>query len=267
MNVEQMAADLLDADLACRAMEGCDLAFDCIGLPMERMSDHVCTARSIAAAMVETGTRCVHISSFWAYVPIERLPLREDHPRVGGPLPVRLRREAEDILRDAGAAVVNLPDFYGPEVHSSILQQALVEAAAGKTVHWVGTPETPREYVYVPDAMKAAAELSLHPEAYGDRWIVPGSGPITMNRVLEIAGEDLGRSVRVRSAGPLVLRILSAFVKPLRAFLPLVPTYLAPISYDGSKLGRLVAEIPATPYETAIPRTLDRLKGEIVRRS
>ena len=47
---------------------------------------------------------------------------------------MRFRREAEDILVDAGAAIVNLPDFYGPEMHVSTLQQALVEAIAGKRI-------------------------------------------------------------------------------------------------------------------------------------
>ena len=51
---------------------------------------------------------------------------------------MRMRREAEDILQGAGAAVLNLPDFYGPEVHASILQRALEEAAAGKAVNWIG---------------------------------------------------------------------------------------------------------------------------------
>jgi hypothetical protein len=45
---------------------------------------------------------------------------------------VRFRRAPEDIPLDAGAAIINLPDFYGPEVHVSTLQQAVVEVVAGK---------------------------------------------------------------------------------------------------------------------------------------
>jgi hypothetical protein len=55
---------------------------------------------------------------------------------------VRFRREPEDILLDAGAAVVNLPDFHGPEVHVNTLQQALVEAVAGKRM--CGAPASAR---------------------------------------------------------------------------------------------------------------------------
>jgi nucleoside-diphosphate-sugar epimerase len=119
-----------------------------------------------------------------------------------------------------------------------------------------------REHVFVPDAMKAAAELALRPEAYGERWIVPTAGPISLRRVGDIVRRHLGREIRVRTAGLFTLRLLSLFVSDIRALLPLVPHYLGPIQYDGSKLRKLLGEIPATPYQEAIPRTLDWLAGK-----
>lgn len=259
LKIERVAADLLDAEATRRAIEDCDLVFDCIGFPMDRMADHPRTAKNIAGAIASTGARCVHVSSYWCYIPIQRNLVSEDHPRVDGGTPVRMRREAEDILLAAGAAVANLPDFYGPEVHTSTLQQGLIDAVAGRTVNWIGSIETLREYVYVPDAMKAVATLAFREEAYGGLWIVPGAGPITLRRVLEIAGRHLGRRLKARAAGPLMLRMVGLFVRRLREFMPMVPTYLAPISFDGSKLRALIGDIPVTPYEEAIPITLDWL--------
>ncbi len=259
LKVERVAVDLLDADATRRAIEGCDLVFDCIGLPMDRMADHPRTAKNIASAIASTGARCMQVSGYWAYIPIQRNPVSEDHPRVNGSTPARMRREAEDILLAAGGAVANLPDFYGPEVHTSTLQQALIDAVAGRTVNWIGSIETPREYVYVPDAMKAVAALALREEAYGGLWIVPGAGPIPLRKVLEIAGQHLGGRLKARAAGPLMLRMVGLFVRQLREFMPMVPTYLAPISFDGNKLRALIGDIPVTPYEEAIPITLDWL--------
>jgi len=56
-----------------------------------------------------------------------------------------------------------------------------------------------------------------------------------------------------------MLRIVSLFMRQLRAFMPMVPTYLAPIRFDGSKLRALIGDIPVTPYQEAIPITLDWL--------
>jgi hypothetical protein len=81
--------------------------------------------------------------------------MNESHPRIGGPPWVRYRREAEDVLCTAGAAILHLPDFYGPRVHVSTLQNALNEAASGKTVNWLGRTDVQREYIYVPDAMRS----------------------------------------------------------------------------------------------------------------
>lgn len=257
MAVERVAADALDAEATRRAVEGCDAVFDCIGLPLEHIGDHPRTARNAAAAARGAGARLVHVSSYWAYIPIVRVPLAEDHPRAGGGRIVEMRRSAEDIMREAGAAVVNLPDFYGPEVHLSILNRALEEAAAGKTVNWIGARGTPREHVYVPDAMRAVAELALHGEAYGERWIVPGAGPISLDGIVALAREHLGREVRARGAGPLALRLVALFSKDVRALLPLVPTYVAPIAYEGRRLRALIGAVPVTPYAKGIAATLD----------
>ncbi len=260
-DVDAVAADARDLDTIVAAVSDCDLVVDCIGLPAERMHLHPITARTIAAAVRGTGARCLQVSSFWSYLPINRLPLTEDHPREGGVAYVTLRREAEDILQQAGAAIVNLPDFYGPRVHASTLQQALTEAVAGKPMNWIGTTAPPREYVYVPDAMATVAALASRPEAYGERWIVPGAGPISGEEVAEIATDHLGYHVELRAAGRWMLWLVSLVSKPLRRFMPMVPYYSERIAYDGSKLHGLIGEQPVTPYDQGIPRTLDWLKG------
>src|SRR5690606_15977852 len=112
--------------------------------------------------------RCVLVSSYWSFMPLVGNPLNEDHPRQGGPEWARDRRTAEDTLREAGAAVVHLPDFYGPHVHTSTLQQPLMEAAAAKTMRWIGSTDTEREYAFVPDAVETIAALAAHDEAYGE---------------------------------------------------------------------------------------------------
>lgn len=253
---EIVTADVVNADDSRRAIDRCDLVFNCIGLPGHQMSQHPVAAQNIAIAIEQTGARCVHVSSYWSYLPAVELPLNERHPRTGGSQWVHYRRAAEDILQRAGAAILNLPDFYGPYAHTGTLQQALIDASRGKPMRWIGATDTVHEYAFVLDAVHIAAKLATYAQAYGQRWIIPGAGRITGQQVADIVVRVLDRPVKLRSAGAALLRILSLFNKTLRDFMQLVPEYVKPITYDGTKLEGLIGKPVMTSYDDGIARTL-----------
>jgi nucleoside-diphosphate-sugar epimerase len=261
-SVETAAADALDAEALARAVAGCDLVVDAIGLPVDRMADHARTAGSVASAARTAGARILQISSFWSYLPARALPVDEAHAREGGNAYIQARRAAEDVMIEAGAAVAQLPDFFGPKVHASTLQQALGEAASGKAMTWIGSGNVEREYCFIPDAIRTVADLAIRAEAYGGRWIVPGNAVLTGRTAAELAGRHLRRKVKVRAVGPLMLRLVSLFVPDLRAFLPMVPHYAQPIRYDASKLVRLLGPQARTPIAEAVGITLDWLRRQ-----
>ena len=259
--IEKRLADVLDAGAITRALDGCALVYDCIGLPGDQMHLHPVTARNIAGALRETKARCVQVSSYWSYFPQVRPTMNASHPRAGGPPWVRWRREAEDILREAGAAILHRPDFYGPQVHIGTLQNALTEATQGKTVNWLGKADVEREYIYVPDAMRIAAALGERPEAAGGHWCLPGSGPLSGRQVTEIAGRALGRPVKLRSAGMGMLRLVGLFNKELRGFLQVAPNYMETVRYDAGKLAALLGQPEMTEYAAGIAETLAWIKA------
>jgi nucleoside-diphosphate-sugar epimerase len=258
---EKKPGDAMEFASLAAALQGCDLVIDCIGLPGERMAEHPATARNIARFARCSGARCMQVSSYWSFMPIKELPVSERHPREGGPLWARFRRETEDILRSAGGAIVHLPDFFGPRVHTSTLQLGVIDAVNGKPMNWIGPADVDRDYIYVPDAMSVVAELLTREEAYGDDWVVPGSGPLSAIRLAGILTRLLNREVRVRAAPPWLLRILSLFKKDLRGFMQVVPEYVKPIAFDGSKLTRLLGHTARTPYEDALRATVASIQA------
>ncbi len=256
VSIEKQPADVLDADATLRALDGCDLVYDCIGLPGDQMHLHPVTARNITGALRRSKARCVQVSSYWAYFPQARTEMDENHPRSGGPLWARYRREAEDILHEAGAAILHLPDFYGPQVHVSTLQNALAEAAHGKTANWVGKADVQREYIFVRDAMRIAAAIGSRADAFGAHWCLPGGGPLSGQQVAEIAGRHLGRPVKLRPTGLTTLRIVGLFNKDLRGFLQVAPNYMKPVHYNARKLQGLLGSPQMTSYNVGIGQTL-----------
>jgi nucleoside-diphosphate-sugar epimerase len=255
--IEKLPADVLDADATLRAIEDCDLVYDCIGLPGDQMHLHPVTARNIAHALRQTNARCIQVSSYWAYYPQVRAVMDESHPRTDGPPWVRFRREAEDILAARGAAVLHLPDFYGPQVNVSSLQGALAEAVAGKTMNWLGSAGVAREYIYVPDAMRIAVAIGAHPGVSGGHWCVAGAGPLTGRMLADIASRHLHRAVRLRAAPLWMLRLFGLFNRELGGFMQVAPNYLNPVSYDARKLVKLLGPLEMTGYESGVSQTLD----------
>jgi nucleoside-diphosphate-sugar epimerase len=258
-SVEIAAADALDPEATRRAADGCDLVVDAIGLPPERMADHPATARVVAGAAEAAGARCLQVSSYWSFLPHRGEVVSESHPRDGGHDWFRLRREAEDVVLGAGGAVVHLPDFFGPHVHTSSVQMGLEAALAGKPVPWMGGRGVARETAYVPDAMGVVAELLDREEAYGTDWALPGNGLLSGDELARLASAHLGRPVKVRPAPAWLLRLLGLVSAELRTVQPLVPHYTRAVRYDASKLRGLLGEISMRPLADAVGATLDWL--------
>ena len=53
--------------------------------------------------------------------------------------------------------------------------------------------------------------------------------------------------------------IIGLFSAELRGFLPMEPHSAKPFTYDEGRLTALPGPVAHTPYETAIPATLDRI--------
>ena len=127
------------------------------------------------------------------------------------------------------------------------------------TVNWLGRADTAREYIYVPDAMRIAAAFGQRPDAAAAHWCLPGSGPLTGQQMATIASRHLGCTVKLRTAGMSMLRVVGLFNKDLRNFLQMAPDYMKTVRYDARRLNGLLGAQAMTSYEDGISHTLDWL--------
>lgn len=257
LDVDRHAADLSDPAAAARAATGCDLIFDCVGLPMERYADHVLIARNTAEAARAHSARAALVTSYWSYGPGDGVPMREDRPLTPGSEMARIRREQEDVLLDAGACVVRLPDFYGPGAELAVMNDALQSVRAGKAVLWPGDPEAPRDFLFVPDIAYMLCELTMRDEAYGRAWNVPGSGAEPPRTILERAARLRGVKLKIRRGRSWMLALAGIFSSEIRAFRDVLPLYERPVILDTTAIRGLLGKVRITPYEEGIRRTLE----------
>ena len=257
--VERLPCDVSDARSMRAAIDGCDVVFDCIGLPLDQYARHVETARHLADALRQTRARGVLVSGYWSYAPIRTTPVTENHPRAISGIP-GIRTEQEDILAGAGASIALLPDFYGPGASASILNDAIVSILKGKVAMWPGNPDARRDFIYIPDVAAPIVDLATHARAAGERFNVPGSGARPPRELLQVAARMAGTRGRVRAVSRWMVWVGGLFNKQIRQFEQVYPIYAAPAEFDGSKLTSLIGARQITPYETALPQTIEWLR-------
>lgn len=256
-------ADVADPEETIQAADGCDVVIHSVGLPAPEFDAHIRHARSTVQACEEVGARPFLVTSYWSYGPGDPEPMAEDRTRRGDGEMSRIRARQEDVFLEAGGAVARLPDFYGPDDGLSVLNDALDAVRTDDRVLWPGDPDAPRDFLYYDDAGGILSELALRDDAYGRPWNVPGSGAVPPREILRIATRYLDRSVRVRGVGKWMARIAALFRSDVREFLDVLPLYRAPLILDTSRIESLLGpeSVQTTPYEEAIPVTLDWLAG------
>lgn len=257
---QRVVADVLEPGACRTAIEGCEVAFDCVGFPLGQFDKHVTSAKALVLAMGETGARCVLVTGYWSSAPADG-PISQSSPGKPTNAKNRVRIEQERILRGTGAAAVVLPDFYGPNVGVSVLNDAIKAMLAGSVVIWPGDPTALRDFVYIPDIARPVVEIALKPEALGRRWVIAGSGARAPAELLKQAAASVNKPLRLKRITPIMCRLSAILRRDMRHFAPVHPIYNAPATFDDSETRALVGDWPVTQYDRSIAATIDWLRS------
>jgi nucleoside-diphosphate-sugar epimerase len=270
----QMAhAELFDADLtdlrsAGAAARGVDTIVYAVGVPYTSFQLHPAMIRTtIEAAAQMQVARLVLVSNVYSYGVPRTSHVAETHPREPKTQKGKFRKEQEDAVLEAHqkgrlqGMVVRLPDFYGPHADLSLANPIFRAALDGKTANWLGPLNAPHEFVFVPDAGPALADLADCAECYGEAWNVAGAGEINAMDFITRVYRAAGRSPKYRSVGRGLLKIMGWF-SPLYRELPEM-LYLTetPVLLDDTKLRARFATLHKTSYDEGIRRTLEWMRG------
>src|ERR1700749_145676 len=109
-------------------------------------------------------------------------------------------------------AIGRASDFFGAgATESSLGERGFGNAVAGKRADFIGNPDLPHTYSYVPDIATGLATLGTDERAVGGVWHLPGPETGSTRELLELASRSLGHPVGVRSLPKLALRALGVF--------------------------------------------------------
>ncbi len=204
----------------------------------------------------------VSLENLYGYGPTGGEAMTEDLPlaatTVKGRTRAAMSRELQDAA-DAGRvriAIGRASDFFGAGVTDSTLgERVFANAVAGKRADFIGNPDLPHTYSYVPDIAAGLATLGTDERAVGGVWHLPGPETVTTREILELVASDIGHPVGVRSVPKLMLRALGIFTPILRELPELAYEFDQPFVLDTTKY-QATFGTDTTPLATAIRATL-----------
>ncbi|MGW4424051.1 NAD-dependent epimerase/dehydratase family protein [Streptosporangium sp. NPDC004631] len=191
--VRKVAADAADRERMAHLTRGAGTLYNCVNPSYHRWArDWPPLAGSLLAAAETTGADYVILGNLYVYAAPDR-PMREDDPltppSAKGAVRVHVWREA--LAAHAAGRVrvteVRGSDYFGPGCRdqSHLGDRFVPRLLGGRPVRYLGDPDLPHSWTYVPDVARALVAAAADDRSWGRAWHIPTGEPMTVRRIAD----------------------------------------------------------------------------------
>lgn len=256
-------ADATHPDEVAQVTAGAEVVFFCVQPAYHQWPEKFPPlAASIIDGVSRSGARLVFGDNLYMYGPTNGQPIHEDLPYAAETRKGKARAQVANLLlaaHDAGKIAVTIgraSDFYGPRVTDSMAGAMLFEAALqGKTVNLTGNLNLPHTISYIRDFARALVTLSEHEVAYGRTWHIPSAETMTQTQFIKLVEAEIGRPIRVRTAGKWILRLIGLFNPAAGEVVEMLYEFNEPFVVDHGQYAAVFGAA-VTPHPQAIHETV-----------
>jgi nucleoside-diphosphate-sugar epimerase len=267
--VDWRGADATNPEEASEAAHGAAVVYQCLNAPYTNWAElFPPLQRGVLAAAERNGAMLVTLENLYGYGPTDGAPLTEDLPLAATTVKGRTRAIMSQELfatRDAGRvhiAIGRASDFFGAGVTESTLgERIFANALAGRRVDFIGNPDLPHTYSYVPDIAAGLATLGTDERAIDGVWHLPGPETVTTREILDLVAHEVGHPLGIRSASKLALRALGLVNPMMRALVEMRYEFDKSFVLDATKYQTTFGGA-GTPLPTAIAATVDGYRSK-----
>ena len=261
--VDWTAVDATDPEAAIDAAKGAEVIYQCLNAPYTRWPElFPPLQRNVLNAAARHGALLVTLENLYGYGPTGGKPMTEDLPLAATTSKGRTRAAmTSELLEAAGSGQARIvigraSDFFGPGVTETTLgERVFGHALAGRRADFIGRPDLPHTYSYVPDIAAGLATLGTDERAEGQIWHLPGPQTVTTRRVLDLVAIEVDQPVGVRNVGKIALRALGLVNPLMRELAEMSYEFEQPFVLDTTKYVSTFG--PAgTPLATAVSDTV-----------
>jgi nucleoside-diphosphate-sugar epimerase len=263
--IDWQPADASDPDAASAAARGATVVYQCLNAPYTQWPElFPPLQRGVLTAAERAGALLVSLENLYGYGPAHGQPMTEDLPLAATTVKGRTRAAmTAELLAAAAAGRVRIAigrssDFFGAGVTdgSTLGRRVFGNALAGKRADFIGNPDLPHTYSYVPDVAAALATLGTDPRAMGEVWHLPGPPTVSTRALVDLVAAEVGHPVAIRSLSKLVVRALGLGSPMMRALAEMAYQFDEPFVLDTTKYEATFG--PAgTPLAAAVAATVD----------
>ena len=261
--VDWRAADATDAEAATDAASGASVVYQCLNAPYTDWPKRFPPLqRGVLTAAERNGALLVSLENVYGYGPTGGAPMTEDLPLAATGVKGRTRAAmTQELLAAADTGRVRIAigrasDFFGAgATESSLGERVFGNAVAGKRADFIGNPDLPHTYSYIPDIAAGLATLGTDERAVGGVWHLPGPETVTTRELLELVAGEVGHPVGVRVLPKLAVRALGLFNPTIRELVEISYEFEAPFVLDTTKYQSTFGT-DATPLASAIAATV-----------
>ncbi len=258
------AADATDLDAASDAAKGATVIYQCLNAPYAQWPElFPPLQRGVLAAAERTGALLVSLENLYGYGPTAGRPMTEDLPLAATTVKGRTRAAmTAELLAAAEAGRVRIAigrasDFFGAGVTqgSTLGERVFGNALAGRRADFIGNPDLPHTYSYVPDIAAGLVTLGTDARAAGQIWHLPGPRTVTTRALLDLVAVQVGHPVGVRVVPKPVLRVLGLINPMMRGLAEMSYQFDEPFVLDTSRYESAFGAA-GTPLANAIAATV-----------
>ena len=262
--IDWRPADVSDPEAAADAAKGASVIYQCLNAPYTQWPERFPPLqRGVLAAAERTGALLVSLENVYGYGPTGGRPMTEDLPLAATTVKGRTRAAmTAELLAAADAGRVRIAigrasDFFGAGVTqgSTLGERVFGNALAGRRADFIGNPDLPHTYSYVPDIAAGLAILGTDARAAGQVWHLPGPPTVTTRALLDLVAAQVGHRVGVRSLPKLAVRALGLASPMMRGLAEMSYQFDQPFILDTSKY-QSVFGVAGTPLADAVAATL-----------
>ncbi|MFG0925558.1 MULTISPECIES: NAD-dependent epimerase/dehydratase family protein [Pseudomonas] len=262
-----IAADLLDASQAAKAVKGSSIVYFTAGLPPDTQlweTQFPVMLRNALDAARASDASFVYFDNTYMYPQDDRL-LTENTPfePVGRKGQVRARMASmvlQEMARgDIPVVIGRAPEFYGPGKTQSITNTLVLDnMKAGKTPRVPVRDDTQRTLIWTPDASRALAALGNTSDAFGQTWHLPCDDErLTYKQLVTLASQISGKDATYKILGKLTLTAVGLISKQVRELRELLPRYAHDNLFDSSKYKQRFPDFKVTTYRQGLTQIFD----------